>query len=597
MSKFKTKPYKHQLDGLMTAAGREAFAYFCEMGTGKTWMVINEIASMWGEGKCDAALVFAPKGVHTNWVVNELPKHMPDWVSWRAVAWKSGAGVRETKRISEILEPGDGKQLRVLVMNWDSIVHKSGFEFAQKFCWTTKDLFMAADESQRIKNPQAARTKALMKLRQYSRTRRIMSGSSVLNSPFDLYSQMEFLDHYFLKSSSYFAFKTEYAEMLQPGNKLLMHIVQSKTKVPAEQRVRQTSSANACFDIVSRNGRLELIEIAEALSTAIADRDDEQIVQAAENLKNSLDPNKRSTAKTELLNLLSGIQGVSAAHLTKLKRAMSDPRRLPQIVAKGKDGTKKYRNLDKLHRLMEPHCFRAFKKDCLDLPNKIYKQAWYDLSPKQAIAYKKMKDEARLILDDKTEVPVNKLAALMKLAQICSGFYLEPVTRRVVLIEEDSTPKLDLLQDKLELAQEEGESVIVWARFREEQAQIEKVCKGLGLTYGIYNGSTGDDERKRITAEFESGDLQVFIGQQQAGGTGITLVRAQRVIYYSNSFSLEDRVQSEDRAHRIGQMNHVVYEDLLGSNTLEPKVLKVLENKQSLADVIAGVGSVFLDDE
>lgn len=594
MNTFKTTPFAHQLSGINKAAGRDAFAYFCEMGTGKTWMVINEIARMWGEGKIDAALVFAPKGVHTNWVVNELPKHMPDWVLWEARWWKSGAGKIYSEYVSEILSPGPERVLRVLVMNWDSIVHESGFDFAERFCRTTSKLIIVGDESQRIKNPSAERSKALRRLKKYSSARRILSGSSVLNSPFDLWNQMDFLDPFILNSGSFHAFKTEYAELLQPGNKLLDHIVKSKVRLNAEVHLRMKASANTVLDICQKNGRLELVTLAEELQMHVADRDCESVVDVIERIKAQLNPNSRSPAKTELLSLLHGVQSAAAEYINRLSRAMSDRRRLPAIVAKGKNGQKKYRNLDRLSKLLEPHCFRAFKKDCLDLPAKIYKQAFYDLSAAQRAAYKKMKEEARLLLQDGSETPVNKLAALMKLAQICSGYVLEPVTGNVMLIEKGETPKLALLRDRLEEREDSDGGVIIWARFREEQAQIARVCADLGLSYGVYNGSTSDDERKRIVAEFEAGDLDVFIGQQQAGGTGITLVRADYVIYYSNSFSLEDRVQSEDRAHRIGQRRHVVYEDLLGSNTLEPQVLKVLEDKQSIADIISGANAVSL---
>lgn len=598
MSKFKTQPFKHQLDGLIASGGREFFAYFCEMGTGKTWMAINDLASMWGEGKADAAIVFAPKGVHTNWVINELPKHMPDWVRHRAVAWKSGAGVREMERIHQILKPEQGT-LRILTMNWDALVHASGFNFAHKFCTTTQKLMIIGDESQRIKNPQAGTTKALMKLRKFSTARRIMSGSSVLNSPFDLFSQITFLDKYILQTDSFFSFKTEYAEMLQPGNRLLTGIMKQRVRMDPAVYLRCQTSANAIYDICAKNGRLELVQIAEAIKMHLDDRDYEAVITACEALKNELNPKVQSVAKTELLKLIDGVQKACVEFTNRAAKILNNPRRLPQIVAKGKDGKKKYRNLEKLKALVDPHCFRAFKDECLDLPPKIYKRSWYDMSARQRAVYKKMKDEARLLLADGNESPVNKLAALMKLAQICSGFAIEPGSRNVIEIEPKVlTPKLELLKERLEDKDFSTGGVIVWARFREEQEQIERVLQDLGLTYGVYNGATSDDERDRIKLEFESGEIEVFLGQQRAGGTGITLVRADYVLYYSNTFSLEERAQSEDRAHRIGQGKKVVYEDLLGTNTIEPKVLKVLEDKQELADVLSGKQAVsFLDDD
>lgn len=563
-----------------------------EMGSGKTKVVIDELASLAGEGKCDAAIIFAPKGVHTNWVVNELPKHWPDWIQYEAIDWRSGAGKKRMAKIEQILKPKPGV-VRILVMNWDAIVFESGYDFAVKFCHTTQKLMIVADESQRIKNPQAERTKALEKLRKYSSWRRIMSGSPVLNSPFDMYSQMHFLDPYILKTESYFAFKTEYAELLQPGNRLLDAIVKNKCKMSSEAAIKCIESFAEIETLFIHNGRAELVEALEEMRSLFDDKDWQGVAGKSSKIKGMFSE-KSSSTKNRCLVLMNRIEQECGAVYRKAQQMLNSPKRLPQIVAKGKDGVPKYRNLDKLKRLVDPYSFRAYKKDCLDLPDKVYKRLWYEMSPKQALAYKKMQDEARIILENDAETPVNKLAVLMKLAQICSGFVMEPVTKRVVQIEQGkSTPKLDMLKERLEdSAVEAGNSIIVWARFIEELEQIEELCGKLGLTCGVYRGETNDDERERITAEFQSGELKVFIGQQQAGGTGITLTKASHVIYYSNSFSLEHRVQSEDRAHRIGQVNKVLYEDLLGEKTMEIKVLKALEGKQNVADVIGGKNAI-----
>lgn len=561
--------------------------------THNTFVVINEAAQLHGEGKVDALIVFAPKGVHSNWVINELPKHMPDWVNYKAVAWKSGCGVKERKRIDSILTP-EKDVLRVLAMNWDSIVYDSGMEFAKKFCSTARSLMIVADESQRIKNPTAQRTKSLMKLREHSKYRRIMSGSPVLNSPFDLYSQMSFLDPSILKTTSFYSFKTEYAEMLQPGNKLLQNIVKSKLKMSPQKRSKIVSMLSEAETIISANGRPKLIEGIEIVRSNFDDSDWEETIKSIESLVSEFGSSP-SEKRARCKYLLSMAQQECMAEINKAKSILSNPRRLPQIVAKDKSGKKQYRNMDKLKELVDPHCFRAFKKDCLDLPPKIYKKIWYDMSPKQKIAYKKMKEEARIILSDQTEAPVNKLAVLMKLAQICSGFVIEPVTKRVVAIEE-STPKLEILEERLEDSIEAGRSVIIWARFIEEHEQIAELCSKNGWEHAVYNGATTDDQRSEATRAFQNQDIKVMIAQQKAGGTGNTWTAASHVIYYSNDFSLENRVQSEDRAHRIGQNDHVVYEDLLGTASIEPNVLKALQDKQDIADILSGANALSLLD-
>jgi SNF2 family DNA or RNA helicase len=77
--------------------------------------------------------------------------------------------------------------------------------------------------------------------------------------------------------------------------------------------------------------------------------------------------------------------------------------------------------------------------------------------------------------------------------------------------------------------------------------------------------------------------LRFFIGQPRTGGYGLTLTEASTVIYFSNNYDLEVRLQSEDRAHRIGQKNHVTYIDIVTEGTVDEKILLALRNKINIA--------------
>ena len=492
--KFKTKPYLHQFDCLNRFGKRDYFALTSEMGTGKTWIIINNIADLWAEGECDSALVLAPNGVHTNWVMIELPKHMPDWCNYRVAAWFSAPKRQEVAALDALHKPDGKGQLRILTMNHEALQTKRGMEFAKRFCATSGKLMIVADESDAFKNPSSIRTKNLMALKRYSTKRRIMTGTPVDQAPFDLFSQYSFLDEFLLGTTSYYAFKSEYSEILHDGHPLLEAI---------KKKLAKKGGAN---------------------------------------------------------------------------------RRAPQIVARDSEGQPKYRNLDRLHKLIAPHTFRVLKKDCLDLPEKIYKNVFFDMTKEQRAAYQKAKNELRLTLAGE-DTPFNRLAAAVKLSQITSGYYLHPNADEPVRIPGGS-PKLDAMAARVAAAIQGGEKVIVWARYRVEIEDIVQRLREDGIACVQYHGGTKRGDRTKAIEEFERGSAQVFVGNQQAGGTGITLVAASCVIYFSNDFRLRNRRQSEDRSHRIGQKRAVVYYNLAARGTIDESVIRVLARKAEVADAV-----------
>lgn len=607
---FKTKPFAHQLTGLNLMKGRPHFANLCEMGTGKSWMHVNEIAQLWGEGKLQGVLIFAPKGVHSNWIVSEIPKHMPDWVFHISREWNADSRKDQERWCDDILRPapatttashGGRLPLRVLAMNWESLQAQRGLDYAVNFAHMfSGSLMVICDEAQRIKNPSAVRTKALQrKIRRHSIPagyRRISSGSIVLQGPFDLYAPFSFLDENILQTTSYFAFKTEYAELLQPGNKLLDHIVKAKVKMSGSDRQSLLQNMSSLSAMLHKNGRGDLIETFSLAESAMEGQEWEQLARHLQSLRESFNPAANNARKSIALDTVRHIESVIGAHHTRVQQASSNPHRLPQIVAKNKEGQPKYKNLERLRGLIEPHSYRVLKKDCLDLPQKIYTQTWFKMTAAQERAYDKMKEECRMVLTDGTIAPVNKLGSLMKLSQICSGFLIEPITKNIIkLMEDEDNPKLQLLDARLEDNVDVERKSIVWARFTEEIEQIKRLCGKHGWSYCVYDGRTNKDARTLARQQFQEGELDVFIGQQQAGGTGITLTRSSRVFYYSNSFALEDRVQSEDRPHRIGQTEDVVYEDLLCDGTVDVKITAALRAKQEIAAIITGDVDALLD--
>ena len=87
--KFKTKPYEHQLKALEMSWNRDTFAYFMEMGIGKTKVLIDNMEMLYDKGKIDGALIIAPKGVTGTWYTQELPAHLVDHVETVTVLWQA----------------------------------------------------------------------------------------------------------------------------------------------------------------------------------------------------------------------------------------------------------------------------------------------------------------------------------------------------------------------------------------------------------------------------------------------------------------------------------------------------------------------------
>jgi len=208
--KFKTKPYAHQITALEKSWNKEVFAYFMEMGTGKSKVLIDNISMLYDKGKINGALIIAPKGVYQNWYDLEIPNHMAEHVEKDVVLWKAAINEKQQKELNKLFESTE--KLHVLVMNVEAFSTKKGLEFAAKFM-SCHNTLMAIDESTTIKNPDAKRTKNIVALGLHAKYRRILTGSPVTKSPLDLYKQCEFLDPELLEYGSYYAFRTRYAVM------------------------------------------------------------------------------------------------------------------------------------------------------------------------------------------------------------------------------------------------------------------------------------------------------------------------------------------------------------------------------------------------
>ncbi len=208
--KFKTKPYAHQLKALEMSWNKEVFAYFMEMGTGKSKVLLDNISMLYDKGKINAALIIAPKGVVKTWYESEISSHMVKHIDKKVVLWQALINKTQQSKLDTLFRAGI--DLRILIMNVEAFSTKKGLEFAKKFL-NCHSAMVAVDESTTIKNPGAKRTKAILSLSKMAKYRRILTGSPVTKSPLDLYTQCFFLDPFLLDHSSYYSFRTRYALM------------------------------------------------------------------------------------------------------------------------------------------------------------------------------------------------------------------------------------------------------------------------------------------------------------------------------------------------------------------------------------------------
>jgi SNF2 family DNA or RNA helicase len=245
-----------------------------------------------------------------------------------------------------------------------------------------------------------------------------------------------------------------------------------------------------------------------------------------------------------------------------------------------------FQRLEELTGTLDEHSFRVRKEDCLDLPDKVYMRREVELTTEQSEAYVQMKNLALARLDSgDLATTQNVLTQIMRLQQICLGS----------LTDDDGTvhPLKSNRQDALlDICDEIQGKAIVWATWTQD---IRSIAKALRDRFGVeavatLHGETPDSDRQQIVETFQDrqSELRFIVGHPKTGGYGLTLTAANTVIYYSNSYDLELRLQSEDRAHRIGQENKVTYIDLISPKTIDEKIVDALRNKIKIADLVLG---------
>lgn len=504
-NQFKSRPFKHQMEGVKAIVKNKAFALFDEMGAGKSKQVIDAACVLAQAGEIDTVVVIAPASVRSVWIhpeIGEIRKH-----SWTCNT------VYEYHSKSETIweDEGPATQLSWLITNYEFLRQENRLtELIKRLI--NRNVMLVLDESSYVKNRTAQQSKALYKLRQNCARCVLLNGTPVTDNPLDLWSQFRILDEriLFSKYKNFYHFRAHYAVM--GGWKM------------------------------------------------------KQVIQ--------------------------------------------------------------WVNLKQLSSLLKPWVLRRLKKDCLDLPDKLFTVREVALEPATWARYRELKKEAVMSLPEgEMLLEPNAAVRVMRLSQITSGHIGlgssisltaqgKPLNNNEPIfmggMEDLSSEKLDWCVKYL-TEECQARYVIVWCRWRRERERLAEMMNKFSVINGtptwvieqLYGGQS-KELRERAVNTFSIADAKylryVLLAQPHAGGHGLNLIAATEVIYLSNDWSLGIRLQSEDRCHRPGQKNPVTYIDVLatgpkGQKSIDHIVHKALIRKEELARLTTSAWRAELEED
>lgn len=490
MSEIKTKQFKHQLEVYERCRDMRFFALFWEPGLGKTKETLDIASYLYARGRIDQLVVLSPKSVHTNWTRHEVPTHMAA-PHVAASYWSNDAdGKHRAARLIWLQPSRFVDRLRVMSMSFDSARTEHGQEFLLSATLLFRTM-LVVDESTGIKSHTAEITKVAKRVGSQCLYRYILTGTPAAQSPFDVHSQVQFLDEDFWGRHgvrAFGAFKTEFG--------------------------------------------------------------------------------------------VFGSQWV---------RGPKGPKQIPSVTG--------YRRLEELQKILEPISSRLLKEDSgVELPPKLYQRYSFEMTPEQRHAYEELEREFVLELDDVgyVEAPM-AMTRLMRLQQITSGFvgaadsfeatFESDSIRTRPIMPASQNPRLRLLHEIMGQVGVRGK-MLVWCRFTHE---VDMVCETTP-DCERYDGTVSHRAREAALDRFRDPDhpSRVLVVGLKAMSHGVTVTIAKTIIYYSNDYSLERRLQSEDRAHRIGQDQKVLVIDIVGEDTVDEQVVDALRSKYDIAAQVTG---------
>lgn len=472
---YKTKPWDHQRQAFLLSRDQKAFALLMEQRTGKTKVVLDTAAYLKFNNRIDTLVVVAKNGVHINWDLNEIPVHLPNWCKYVTYVHSTDFSRRKQYEYANWLDSCNDGKLRILTMNVEGFTSDKNKRLLTDTLARYRCLF-AIDESHRIRNITALRTKFLLKIGKEATYRRILTGTPIGTGVENLYSQYHFLDPEILGYDSFYTFKNRYCVSISLG------------------------------------------------------------------------------------------QGTKSYE---------------KIVG--------YKNLDELYAKIDPYSFRKRRDEVFDMPPKIYKRWPFEMTSEQKKLYTQLSTEFTTDHAGETLDAPLAITRLVRLQQIACGWWPKPDGTGVVPIGKDH-PRLTALLDLLE--EIEGK-VIIWCQFQDD---IDLIANALKSEAVEYHGRVPQRLRPGNIQRFQKdAKIRYMIANPATLGEGENLSAARTEVYYSNSYKLLERLQSEDRP--VAEGKDLTVFDLEAVGTVDRKVINALKERKNIADMILhDPGGFFLEE-
>lgn len=501
-----------------------------EQGTGKTKVLIDIVSNLFLEKKIDAVLLIAPNGVQEQWSNEQLPLHSP--IPYTDIVWETSTSAKYQRELSKFIEQKTDtlKWFMVNVEAFSRDTHLSTFRSYMK----KNRVFLIVDESTRIKSPTAQRTV------------NVIQGLS---------------------------------EVTKIGRRITSVFPLSKYRAIATG----TMVTNSPFDMWSPYEFLS----HNYLGLDYYSFRNHYGIETRVSMPGSYKGYTRKITSKEIVSVRTYID--SGKSVEDVARIMAISESSVRFLKDNRTVMAPYKNLDELKQKIAPISFIVRKVDCLDLPPKIYSKIYVELSDEQAKAYKELTKELTSSYGGTELNVLNKVSLLGRLSQITGGFFPASEKEGEKVTPFKANPKLEALCADLEecsdfpvivVAFHVAEIKAIHARLKKEydEDRVEYIC-----------GEVGKNERADIIESFKQGQVKILVANARTIGTGLNLQVSHVQYFYSNSYSMEERQQVEDRIHRDGQKSEtVVYKDIIARNTIDEKVLSVLKSKLDLLDYMRG---------
>lgn len=526
--------YEHQKEALKFIEDKNCFALFMEQGTGKSKVIVEKSLDLYVKGLINCVIVISPNAVKEQWIKEQFKEHYP-YTDWIDHLWSGGKTLKETNSFkSGVLSKN---KLFVFSCNVEAFQSNSIDKFISTLL-NNRKVFVVIDESTRIKNGRrkpvkgkrggAKRTNKIIDFFEKVPYKAILTGTPTPKSPFDLWSQFEFLQKDFF-GMDYFYFTHRYGIMTKHStdtNKTYYRTMDEKTYSIVKSQLNRS---------VKEKGKLT----------------------------------------PQIIDKVAIRNGLSTKDV---------------IVISKMDKFACFKNLDELKKKVNSITFFVKKESCLDLPDKVYEKLYCELKGEQKRLYKQLKENMYTEYCGEELTVTSKVIMYLRLQMITGGLF--PYVNTEIKLDPNGeeffgswfeysvikdNAKLKTLMDDLEEVSLET-SIVVWAKFRGEIDLIYDALTNAGyLCEKYYGGSSIEAINK-----FKRKEVQILIGNPLKGGEGLNLQISTLHYFYSNLFKADSRLQAEDRSHRIGQYNKVTYKDIVCKNTVDVRILEVLKRREDL---------------